>query len=140
MQEVSVRVAEAADVPKVLELWHEARSPLARTEDTQEALERLRSHTEDALLVAELEGELVGALVAAWDGWRGNMYRLAVAPRHRRLGIGLRLVEAAHDMLRKKGARRVTVLVGHDEAAAVALWEAAGYEHDELMARFVRNL
>ena len=75
-----------------------------------------------------------------WDGWRGNLYRLAVSPRHRRHRIGLRLVDAAHDLLRRKGARRVTALVGRDEAAAVGLWETVGYEHDEQMARFVRNL
>jgi ribosomal protein S18 acetylase RimI-like enzyme len=41
--------------------------------------------------VAEGDGEIVGALIAAWDGWRGNMYRLAVREGHRREGIGLAL-------------------------------------------------
>ena len=90
--------------------------------------------------VAEDDGRIVGTLVAAWDGWRGNMYRLAVLPELRRNGIGRALVDAGHEHLRDLGARRVTALVGHEEDAAVALWEATGYERDESLVRFVRNL
>jgi ribosomal protein S18 acetylase RimI-like enzyme len=68
------------------------------------------------------------------------MYRLAVLPHLRRQGIATRLVEAGHEHLRRKGARRVTALVAHEEEDAVGLWERAGYRQDEQIARFVRNL
>ena len=42
-------------------------------------------------------GAIVGALIAAWDGWRGNMYRLAVDKGHRREGIGLALTRAGEN-------------------------------------------
>jgi ribosomal protein S18 acetylase RimI-like enzyme len=78
--------------------------------------------------------------VAVWDGWRGNMYRLAVLQEHRGRGIATRLVDEAHARLRGKGARRVTALVGRDELAAARLWEAAGYCEDQRVVRFVRNV
>ncbi len=90
--------------------------------------------------MAEHHGEIVGALIAAWDGWRGNMYRLAVLPLLRRQGIATLLVEAGHEHLRSKGARRVTALVAHAEKDAVRLWLSTGYERDEQISRFVRNL
>jgi ribosomal protein S18 acetylase RimI-like enzyme len=98
------------------------------------------AHTKDALLVAELDGETVGAVIAAWDGWRGNIYRLAVRAEHRRQGLGRLLIEAGETRLRAKGARRVTALVAKDDPAAVGIWEAAGYLYDEPTARYVRNL
>ena len=101
---------------------------------------RLVEHTDDALLVAEDGGMIVGTLIAAWDGWRGGMYRLAVLPEYRRRGIAQALVEAAHERLRAKGARRITALVGADEAEAHALWRTLGYERDLHVIRFVRNL
>jgi ribosomal protein S18 acetylase RimI-like enzyme len=94
----------------------------------------------DGLLVAESDGRIVGALVAVWDGWRGNMYRLAVLPSYRRRGIARRLVEEGHSRLRAKGARRVTALVASDEEEAKSLWRALGYEFDENIERFVKNL
>lgn len=90
--------------------------------------------------MAEREGEIVGALVAAWDGWRGNMYRLAVSDDHRREGIGLALTRAGEDYLRSCGARRITALVAFDDEAAGAFWEAAGYPSDREIGRRVRNL
>jgi ribosomal protein S18 acetylase RimI-like enzyme len=137
---VAVRAAGPADVAAVLALWARARSANASTPDTPEALRRLLGTDPGALLVAERDGAVVGALVAAWDGWRGNMYRLAVDPPHRRRGIALALVRAGEARLARCGARRVTALVAHDEADAVGLWAAAGYARDETIARFVRNL
>jgi ribosomal protein S18 acetylase RimI-like enzyme len=136
----TVRVARAADFDAVLELWERARSAAATTPDDEDVLARLTEHTDDALLVAELDGQIVGALVAAWDGWRGNMYRLAVDPAYRRRGVATALVRAGEERLRALGARRITALVAHGEADAVGLWAAAGYARDEAIARFVRKL
>jgi ribosomal protein S18 acetylase RimI-like enzyme len=93
-----------------------------------------------ALLVAERDGEIVGALIAGWDGWRGNMYRLAVRDGSRREGIGLALTRAGEDHLRQCGARRVTALVAFDDETAGAFWEAAGYPVDREIGRRVRDL
>src|SRR5262249_34923935 len=112
----------------------------ASTPDDVASVARLIETADDALLVAEHDGRVVGALVAAWDGWRGNMYRLAVLPEFRRRGIARLLVPAGHERLRRKGAPRVTALVAHDEADAAALWSSLGYTRDDHIARFVRNL
>ena len=108
--------------------------------DTPAALEALIAWNADALLVAELDGELVGTLIAAWDGWRGNMYRLAVVPEHQRKGIAAQLVDSARERLYEQGARRVTALVREADAHAAGVWRATGYKRDEEVARFVRNL
>jgi ribosomal protein S18 acetylase RimI-like enzyme len=136
----AIRAATAADIGAVLRVWAEARSAAARTPDDPQFVERLLERDPGALLVAEADGEVVGVLIAGWDGWRGNVYRLAVLPSHRRQGIALRLVEAGHDRLRALGARRVTALVGGEEGAAHRLWRAVGYQRDEFVHRFVRNL
>ena len=135
-----VRAATAADIDTVLAVWAEARSAAAQTRDDPAMVERLLEHDPGALLVAEVAGEVVGVLIAGWDGWRGNVYRLAVLPPHRREGIARQLVEAGHERLRAQGAHRVTALVGGEEGAAHRLWRALGYQRDEFVHRFVRNL
>ena len=115
-----------------------ARQP--RRRDDPEVVERLLERDPGALLVAEADGEVVGVLIAGWDGWRGNVYRLAVLPAHRRQGIARQLVEAGHERLRAQGAHRITALVGGEEGAAHRLWRALGYQRDEFVHRFVRNL
>lgn len=139
-EEITVRRCRPGDAPAVLELWGQARSEHARTADRLEDVERLTGESPAALLVAERDGEIVGALIAAWDGWRGNMYRLAVREDDRRRGIGLALARAGEDYLRRCGARRVTALVAFEDGAAESFWERAGYPLDRKIGRRVRNL
>jgi ribosomal protein S18 acetylase RimI-like enzyme len=139
IRRLEIRSATPADISAVLAVWEAARSAAATTPDTEAALRRLLNRDHGAVVVAEQDGRLIGTLIAAWDGWRGNMYRLAVLPEHRRRGIGKRLVEAGHARLGELGARRITALVSTDERGAAALWRAAGYEYDVKIARFVRN-
>ncbi len=136
-----VRPCEPEDAAAVLALWAVARSDHATTSDRAEDVERLIAETPSVLLVAENgDREIVGVLIAAWDGWRGNMYRLAVHPKHRRQGIARRLLDAGEEHLRRLGARRVTALVGYDDEVAGAFWDAAGYPVDQEIGRRVRNL
>ena len=135
-----IRTATTADIDSVLAVWAEARSAAAQTADDPEVVQQLLDRDPGALLVAEEDGAIVGVLIAGWDGWRGNVYRLAVLPSHRRQGIARQLVEAGHERLRAQGAHRVTALVGGEEGGAHRLWRALGYQRDEFVHRFVRDL
>ncbi len=117
-----------------------ARSEHAVTSDQREDVERLVASGSGALHIAEQETGIVGTLIAAWDGWRGNMYCLAVHPDYRRQGIALRLVRAGELHLERQGARRVTALVAYDDAEAGGFWQAAGYPRDAAIGRHVKNL
>lgn len=138
---ITVRRCRQDDVPAVMDLWAQARSEHAGTPDRRDAVTQLvAADSPAALLVAERDGAIVGALIAAWDGWRGNMYRLAVRDGSRRQGIGLALTRAGESYLRRRGARRVTALVAFDDEDASGFWVAAGYPQDEQIGRRVRNL
>jgi ribosomal protein S18 acetylase RimI-like enzyme len=135
-----VRAGRPQEASAILELWQRARSAHATTADRLEEVQRLLSATPGSLLVADADGAILGALIAAWDGWRGNMYRLAVRDEHRRRGIGLALVQAGEERLRRQGARRITALVGYEDEVAAAFWECVGYPQDREIGRRVRNL
>ncbi len=135
-----VRACRSDEAPAVLELWAQTRSEHATTPDRLDDVRRLLSKDTGSLLVADADGAIVGALIAASDGWRGNMYRLSVGGKHRRRGIGLALVRAGEQRLRRHGINRVTALVAHEDDVAVSFWEAAGYPRDDVIGRRVRNL
>jgi ribosomal protein S18 acetylase RimI-like enzyme len=135
-----VRVCRPQEASAILELWQQARSEHASTPDRLDDVQGLLSGASESLLVADADGAILGALIAAWDGWRGNMYRLAVRFEHRRRGIGLALVRAGEEHLLRQGARRVTALVGYEDEVASAFWESAGYPQDREIGRRVRNL
>jgi ribosomal protein S18 acetylase RimI-like enzyme len=135
-----VRTCRPEEASSVLELWLQSRSEHATTSDRLDDVQRLLSEELGSLLVANADGVILGALIAAWDGWRGNMYRLAVRSEHRRRGIGLALIRAGEEHLRRQGARRITALVAYEDEVASAFWESAGYPQDREIGRRVRNL
>jgi ribosomal protein S18 acetylase RimI-like enzyme len=139
-EKITVRRCRHDDVSAVLELWALARSEHASTPDQREDVERLVNGSPAALLVAEDAEQVVGVVIAAWDGWRGNIYRLAVDDAYRRQGVGLQLTHAAEDYLRGCGGGRVTALVAFDDEAAGSFWDVAGYPQDADIGRRVRNI
>jgi len=125
-----------------LDLWREAGTIPAVTDDIR-ILSCLIQNANTGLLVAEYQNTLIGTVIAAWDGWRGNIYRLAVLPDYRRQGIGQHLVERAESFLSSKGARRISVLVAKDESLARSFWDTAtdtGYNQDLRIVRYVKTL
>lgn len=137
---ITVRRCNHDDIDAVLGLWELARSEHASTPDRRDDIERLVDDSPAALLVAEVAGQIVGVVIAAWDGWRGNIYRLVVHPGHRRRGIGMQLIRAAEDYLRSCGVHRVTALVAYDDRLAGSFWDAVGYPQDTDIGRRVRNI
>jgi ribosomal protein S18 acetylase RimI-like enzyme len=135
---VSIRAATLADVEPVLTLWRSADAHPTHTDDAG-SLERLIEHDVGALLVAVEDGTVVGSVVAGWDGWRGSVYRLAVAPSHRRQGLGRALVEAAEARLASVGAVRLQAIVVSSDAPAVGFWAGSGWEQQTERSRFVKG-
>jgi len=93
------------------------------------------SERDTVLLVAELEGEVVGYAYGAVEGrdWNmlldrhGTLSDVAVDARFRRRGIGRRLVEAAVTALEAKGAPRVVLYSATPNAEAQALFASLGF-------------
>ena len=69
-----IRSCRREELPEALSLWQESRGGRGKTDD-HPSLTRLLDRDEDSLLVAVRGGRIVGTLIAAWDGWRGNTHR-----------------------------------------------------------------
>jgi ribosomal protein S18 acetylase RimI-like enzyme len=134
-----IRTAAPADSGALLALWSRAGSNPTAT-DNPEALATLLAHDPGAVLVTVEAGQLVGSLIAAWDGWRGSFYRLAVDPERRRRGLATALLREGERRLRARGAIRLTAIVDATEREAEAFWASVGYERQRDRSRFVRVL
>ena len=85
----------------------------------------------ELLLVGEITGKLVGAVIAGFDGVRGWIHHLAVAPEFRRRGLATQLVHAAETGLRRLGCSKVNLQVRATNQAVVAFYQRVGYQTEE---------
>ena len=135
---MEIRNAKSSDLEAVLRLWEEAEAEPTDTDD-QHSLAVLLERDPSALLIAVDAGRIVGSVICGWDGWRGSIYRLAVAPSHRRTGLAGRLVAAAEEHLRSAGAARLQAIVVSTDPDAMAFWRSTGWQEQSARTRFVRT-
>jgi ribosomal protein S18 acetylase RimI-like enzyme len=136
---ITLRAATSDDIDAVLAFWTEATAEPSSTDDA-DGIAGLLERAPGALVVAVDGGTIVGSVIAGWDGWRGTIYRLAVAPAHRRRGIATRLVNQAEGQLRRHGVRRMHLIVSRAGGdAAESFWIAARYEPTD-QVRMVKDL
>lgn len=132
-----IRECRPEEASALLSLWQTAGTSPSVTDtiiDVQGAIESAAS-----VLVAEADSRIIGSLIATFDGWRGNMYRIAVHPDYRRRGIGCALVREGERCLAARGVKRITALVEEKYPWAIAFWSSVGYEIEPGIVRFFRN-
>ncbi|MFI1411911.1 GNAT family N-acetyltransferase [Streptomyces sp. NPDC020707] len=139
MSDLRIRAAVPADLDAVLAFWRTAAEGTSISDD-RDGVERLVGRDPEALILAERDGELVGTVIAGFDGWRCHLYRLAVAPARRRQGIGAALLAAAEERFVGLGGRRGDAMVLARNETAHHAWRAAGYAPEEHWRRWVKPL
>jgi ribosomal protein S18 acetylase RimI-like enzyme len=123
-------------------MWQAAGVTPPSVSDSIEGLTHLIREPAALLLVATIDDQIVGSVIGGWDGWRGNIYRLAVTPEHRRKGIARRLVAEITRELFAKGATTLSALVEHEHQWAMDFWDSLsdlGYERDPRFARYIAD-
>ncbi len=91
--------------------------------DVPAEIEKKIKRDPDLFLVAENDGQLIGAVIGGFDGRRGMVYHLAVDESHRRRGIADQLMIELEKRLVAKGCIRSYLLVQAENAEARALYE-----------------
>jgi ribosomal protein S18 acetylase RimI-like enzyme len=119
--------AAAGDEAAVVALWRA--SGLTRPWNDPLADFRLALGASSATILLAREGDgIIGSVMAGFDGHRGWVYYLAVAPDRRRAGLGRVLMAAAEAWLRERGAPKLQLMVRTENQAALGFYAALGME------------
>jgi ribosomal protein S18 acetylase RimI-like enzyme len=122
LAEPVIRRVRDDELGDVLDLWHLAGVTPPSVSDSIEGLTCLVHEPAALLLVATIDDQIVGSVIGGWDGWRGNIYHLAVMPEFRRMGIAQQLVAEISRELFAKGATRLSALTEHEHQWAMDFW------------------
>jgi ribosomal protein S18 acetylase RimI-like enzyme len=128
---VSIRPFQPGDRPHIRELW--ALCGLTRPwNDPDLDIDRKVAVGDGLFLVAEADGELLGAAMFGYDGHRGWVNYLGVDPGARNRGIGRLLMAAGDTLLRSRGCPKLNLQIRADNEGAVAFYDRLGYRVDEV--------
>ena len=127
-----IRAYQPADAQALVDLWQQVLPHAAPHNDPHLSLENKLKAADGLLLVAELEGQLVGAVMGGYDGHRGWLYSLAVLPHARRQGVGTALCRSMEQLLRDCGCLKVNLQVRSANSAVIPFYETLGFEVEAL--------
>jgi ribosomal protein S18 acetylase RimI-like enzyme len=118
------------DESAVVSLWEECR--LTRPwNDPHKDIARKLAVQPELFLVGVLDGEVIATVMAGYEGHRGWVNYLAVAPRFRGRGFGRALMEHVEHLLRQRGCPKLNLQVRASNPQAIAFYRRIGYAQDE---------
>jgi len=117
-----------ADYEDVLRLWQNAEGVGLNESDTRTAIGSYLKRNRGMSFVARDGNDLVGAVLCGHDGRRGYLHHLAVAPSHRRNGVGTKLVARCLAELKKLSILKCNIFLYANNTAGERFWRSNGWQ------------
>lgn len=127
---MKIRTYRESDEDAVIALWETC--GLTRPwNDPRKDIARKLTVQRELFFVGELDDILVATVMAGFEGHRGWVNYLAVAPAFRGRGYGAVLVKHVEERLLAAGCPKVNLLVRATNTAVVDFYRHLGYAPDE---------
>lgn len=128
-----IRSYALGDEDAVIHLWEQCGLTRAWNDPRKDIARKLTVQPE-LFLVGEFDGKVVATLMAGYEGHRGWVNYLAVAPQCRRHGFGRILMQEAEERLLALGCPKVNIQVRASNAEAIGFYREIGYVPDEAVS------
>ena len=116
----------------VIRLWHDCDLTRPQNDPSRDIARKLADSPE-LFLVGLEDGRVVATVMAGYEGHRGWINYLAVAPDRRRRGYGRLIMAAVTEKLLARGCPKINLQVRDGNESALRFYEAIGYRRDAVV-------
>ena len=88
----------------------------------------------ELFFVGTIDGHVVATVMAGYEGHRGWINYLAVAPDYQRQGIGSKIMLKAEEALLSLGCPKINLQVRESNQAVIAFYEQLGFSNDHVIS------
>jgi ribosomal protein S18 acetylase RimI-like enzyme len=131
--QTEIRPFQPSDDAAVVQLWKGCNLVVPWNDPLRDVRRKLRVQPE-LFLVGVASGELIASVMAGYDGHRGWLNYLAVAPRFRRMGIGRKMVAEAEARLRQMGCPKINIQIRTSNAEVIEFYRRIGFKPDDVVS------
>jgi ribosomal protein S18 acetylase RimI-like enzyme len=128
---LAIRAYAESDEAQVIQLWRDVFPDNPWWNVPKADIQRKLAVQRDLFLVGHLDGEIVATVMAGFDGHRGWVHLVAVAPKHRHRGFGRAMMIEAERKLRDIGCTKINLQVRATNQGVVTFYEKLGYSVEE---------
>jgi ribosomal protein S18 acetylase RimI-like enzyme len=130
-EKLAIRAYAESDEAQVIRIWREVFPDNPSWNVPKADIDRKLAVQRDLFLVGELDDEIVGTVMAGFDGHRGWVHLVAVAPKHRQRGFGRAMMDEAEKKLRAIGCTKINLQVRATNQGVISFYEKLGYAVEE---------
>jgi ribosomal protein S18 acetylase RimI-like enzyme len=135
---VIIRTFDARDRDAVIALWRDVFPEYADASRPQRdpalSIDNKMKTQPELFFVGLLDDEIIGTVMAGYDGHRGWVYSLAVASLLQGNGYGRALMQHAEQALAKLGCPKVNLQILSAKTDLRGFYEKLGYKMDEVVS------
>src|SRR3972149_271307 len=95
--------------------------------DNEEIFKKKISIDPESIIVAEIDGKIMGCVFIAYDPCQSFIYHLGVGVNHRKEGIGTKLMEKAENILKKRGMLKPKLYVEEGNEEVIEFYNKQGW-------------
>ncbi len=117
----------------VVDLWKRCNLIVPQNDPAEDIRKKLEFQPE-LFLVGLLDGRVVGSIMVGYDGHRGWINYLAVAPECQRRGYGKQLVYRAIEELKRMGCLKVNLQVRKSNTSVIDFYKRLGFREDDVVS------
>jgi ribosomal protein S18 acetylase RimI-like enzyme len=132
MMHVTIRPYEDEDEAQVIALWRDC-NLIVPWNDPERDIALKRAIQPELFLVGVIEERVIATAMAGYEGHRGWLNYVAVAPQHQRQGVGRRIVEAAVARMQAMGCPKVNLQVRDTNRAVIEFYERLGFQVEKVV-------
>jgi len=129
----TIRPYRADDEASVVTLWTECGLVVPQNDPKRDIQRKLKVNPE-WFFVGEIAGQVAATCMVGYEGHRGWINYLAVAPAHRRQGLATRLICEAERLLKQAGCPKINLQVRSSNAEVIAFYRALGFGIDDVVS------
>ncbi|OYT86483.1 MAG: GNAT family acetyltransferase [Burkholderiales bacterium PBB6] len=131
---VQIRPFAPADQGALIALWQACELTRPWNDPAKDIRRKLDVDPAGLGVAVDEHGVLVGSVMVGYEGHRGWINYLAVAPQARRHGLGRQLMAWAEALLAARGCPKVNLQIRSENTAVQAFYAALGYTDDRVMS------
>ena len=128
-----IRIFQPKDQKAVIQLWNDCGLVVPQNDPAKDIRRKLKIQP-DLLLVAVNGKEIVGTVMGGYDGHRGWINYLAVAPARQRSGVGRLLMAEIEKRLKKAECPKINLQVRETNAGVRRFYAKIGYVQDKVLS------
>ena len=116
---------------QVISLWQSIFNYKDSRNDPSIVIDKKITINDNLFFVAVDENQIIGTIMAGYDGHRGWIYSIAVHPDNQKQGIGSDLLTFAQNKLTSLGCLKINLQIMEGNEAVQKFYKANGYSVEQ---------